>query len=51
MSNAYSKSKGKFEISAENIIRSILACDIVIGKRKDKAVRLFYIDKNQQRKT
>ena len=37
--------------SEENVIRSIPACDIVIGKRKDKAVRLFYIDKNQQRKT
>ena len=39
-SNTYSKSKGKFELS-ENIIRSIPGYDSVIGKRKDKAVRLF----------
>ena len=39
-SNTYSTSKGKFELS-ENIIRSIPGYDSVIGKRKDKAVRLF----------
>ena len=36
-----SKNKGKFEISEENIIRSIPGYDSVIVKRKDKAVRLF----------
>ena len=40
-SNTYSKSKGKFENSEENIIRSIPGYDSVIGKRKDKAVRQF----------
>ena len=39
--NTYSKSTGEFEISEENIIRSIPGYDGVIGKRKDKAVRLF----------
>ena len=48
-SNTYSKSKGKFKISEENIIRSIPGYDNVIGKRKDKAVQLF-IDKTQQKK-
>ena len=45
MSNTCSKSKRQFEISEENVIRSIPAYDIVIGKRKDKAVRLFYRQK------
>ena len=45
MSNTYSKSKRQFKISEENVIRSIPAYDIVIGKRKDKAVRLFYRQK------
>ena len=45
MSSAYSKSKRQFKISEENVIRSIPAYDIVIGKRKDKAVRLFYRQK------
>ena len=40
-SNTYSKSTGEFEISKENIIRSIPGYDGVMGKRKDKAVRLF----------
>ena len=35
----------QFKISEENVIRSIPAYDIVIGKRKDKAVRLFYRQK------
>ena len=35
MSNIYSKSKRQFKISEENVIRSIPAYDIVIGKRKD----------------
>ena len=51
LSNTYSKSKRQFKISEENVFRSIPTYDIVIGKRKDKAVRLFYIDKNQQKKT
>ena len=41
----HSKSKRQFKISEENVIRSIPAYDIVIGKRKDKAVRLFYRQK------
>ena len=45
VSNTYSKSKRQFKISKENVIRSIPAYDIVIGKRKDKAVRLFYRQK------
>ena len=45
VSNEYSTSKRQFKISEENVIRSIPACDIVIGKRKDKAVRLFYRQK------
>ena len=36
------KIKRQFRISGENVIRSIPAYDSVIGKRKDKAVRLFY---------
>ena len=50
LSNTYSKSKRQFNISEENVIRSISAYDNVIGKRKDKAVRLFYRQK-QQKKT
>ena len=50
LSNTYSKSKRQFNISEENVIRSISAYDIVIGKRKDKAVRLFHRQK-QQKKT
>ena len=45
LSNTYSKSKRQFKISEENVIRSIPAYDIVIGKRKDKAVPLFYRQK------
>ena len=45
LSNTYSKSKRQFEISEENVIRSIPTYDIVIGKRKDKAVPLFYRQK------
>ena len=45
VSNTYSKSKCQFKISEENVIRSIPAYDIVIGKRGDKAVRLFYRQK------
>ena len=45
VSNTYSKSKRQFKISEENVICSIPAYDIVIGKRKDKAVRLFYRQK------
>ena len=36
------KIKRQFRISEANVIRSIPAYDSVIGKRKDKAVRLFY---------
>ena len=50
MSNAYSKSKRQFKISEENIIHSIPAYDIVIGKRKDEAVRLFYRQKSTKEK-
>ena len=45
VSNEYSKSKRQFKISEGNVIRGIPAYDIVIGKRKDKAVRLFYRQK------
>ena len=45
LSNTYSKSKRRFKIAEENVIRSIPAYDIVKGKRKDKAVRLFYRQK------
>ena len=45
MTNTYSKSKRQFKISEENVIRGIPAYDIVIGKCKDKAVRLFYQQK------
>ena len=45
VSNEFSKSKRQFKISEENVIRSIPTYDIVIGKRKDKAVRLFYRQK------
>ena len=45
LSNTYSKSKRQFKISEENVIRSISTYDIVIGKRKDKAVPLFYRQK------
>ena len=45
VSNESSKSKRQFKISEENVIRGIPAYDIVIGKRKDKAVRLFYRQK------
>ena len=45
VSNTYSKSKRQFNFSEENVSRSIPTYDIVIGKRKDKAVRLFYRQK------
>ena len=45
MSNTYPKSKRQFNFSEENVSRSIPTYDIVIGKRKDKAVRLFYRQK------
>ena len=45
VSNTYSKSKRQFKISEENVIRSIPAYDSVIGKCKDKTVRLFYRQK------
>ena len=45
MSKTYSKSKRQFKISEENVIRSSPTYDIVIGKRKDKAVPLFYRQK------
>ena len=45
VSNTYYKNKRQFKISEENVIRSIPAYDIVIGKRNDKALRLFYRQK------
>ena len=49
-SNTYCKSKSKFEISEETIIRSIHAYDSVMGKPNCKAVpRLFYRQKPAKR--
>ena len=36
------KNKSQFRICEENVICSTAAYDSVIGKRRDKAVRLFY---------
>ena len=49
-SSTYSKSKRKFEISEETIIRSIAAYDGVMVSKSVRLCRGCFIDKNQQKK-
>ena len=45
MSITYSKNKGQFKISEENVIRSIVTNYSVMGERKYKAARLVLLTK------
>ena len=50
MSITYSKNKGQFEISEENVIRSIVTNYSLMGERKYKAARLVLLTKISERK-
>ena len=45
MSITYSKNKGHFEISEENVIRSIVTNYSLMGEREYKAARLVLLTK------
>lgn len=50
MSITYSKNKGHFEISEENVIHSIVTNYSLMGEREYKAARLVLLTKISERK-